>query len=236
VRQLIMVVSLVPIVISIAARKFFCDRGVRSAGDGETSRTGRELAERLLGKAGLADKVEIVEKRKAGVKVGPVKLMLTKHLLEAKNVIALGEVALLCGHALVAVRNPDLLKWRQWAVKFSWAFPVFTLVVLVFAVVVAKTPVGWGIAVAVAALGVGSGLSLASLPVELQAAKLMAMLIDESHAFPRLREGEQVALACQALAYRRAVPGALEWLMGSDMEKKLAKEVGKRVARKVVGR
>ncbi|NIP93215.1 MAG: hypothetical protein GWO24_07065, partial [Akkermansiaceae bacterium] len=54
--------------------------------------------------------------------------------------------------------------------------------------------------------------------------------------FPRLRESEAVALACKALAFRQAVPGAIEWLMGKDMEKKIAKEVGRRVAGKVLRR
>ncbi len=234
--RLVLLISLIPTVFAIVVRKFFCDRGLRVAGDGETSRTGRELAERLLARAGLAEKVEILEKRRAEVKVEPARLILTKRLAEAKNVIALGEVALLCGHALVAVKNPELLKWRQWAVKFSWAFPVFTLVVLVFAVVVAKLPVVWGIAAAIGALGLGSGISLASVQIESQAAKMMASIVDESRIFPRLRESESVALACKALAFRQVVPGAIEWLMGKNMEKKFAKEVGKRVAGKVLRR
>jgi hypothetical protein len=236
VARLILLISLVPVILSIVVRKYFCDRGVRLAGDGDTSRTGRELADLLLGKAGVAAKVGIEVKRRAEVKVNPAKLHLTKRLAEAKNVLALGEVALLCGHAVVAIKNPDLLKWRQWAVRFSWAFPVFTLVVVVFAVVVAKMPPGWGIAVAMAALGLGSGMALASLQIEIQASQMMAAIIDESRIFPRLRESESVAQACKALAYRHAVPGAIEWLMGKEMERKLAKEVGKRVARKVVGR
>ncbi|MFP6865053.1 MAG: zinc metallopeptidase, partial [Roseibacillus sp.] len=177
--KLILLISLVPTILAIVVRKFFCDRGLRSAGDAETSRTGRELATMLLEKAGLSEKVEVLVKRRPEVKVEPAKLILSKHLEEAKNVIALGEVALLCGHALVAVKNPELLKWRQWAVKFSWAFPVFTLVILVFAIVVARMPPGWGISVAAAALGLGSGMSLASLQIEIQGARMMATIVDE---------------------------------------------------------
>ncbi len=235
--RVILLISLLPIILSVVVRKLFCDRGVRSAGDGETSRTGRELAELLLSKAGISGEVEVIEKRRAEVKVGkPVKLMLSKRLVGARNVLALGEVALLCGHALVATSNPDLLKWRQWAVKFSFAFPIFTLVVLIFAVVVAKIPVGLGLALAAAALGVGSLMSLSSLQVEVQGARMMATIIDESHVFPRLRESEAVALACKSLAYRQAVPGAIEILMGRDMERKIAREVGRRVAGKVLRR
>lgn len=234
--RLILLISLVPTILAIVVRKFFCDRGVRNAGDAETSRTGRELAEFLLERAGIAKKVELEIKRRAEVKAEPPKLILTKHLAEARNVIALGEVALLCGHALVATKNPDLLKWRQWAVKFSWAFPVFTLVVLVFAVVVAKVPPMWGIAGTAGALGLGSAMSLASVQIESQAANMMATLIDDTRIFPRLRESEAVVLACKSLAFRQAVPGAIEWLMGKDMERKIAKEVGKRVAGKVMRR
>ena len=236
VARIVLLISLVPIILAIVVRKMFCDRGVRVAGNEETSRKGRELAEELLEKAGLSGKVEVSEKRKAEVKVEPPRLVLSKKLAEANTVVALGEVALLCGHALVAVRNPDLLKWRQWAVKFAWAFPAFTLLVLIFALVAAKLPPAWAIAGAVAALGLGSGMALASVGVESQAAKMMAAIIDESRIFPRLRESEAVAMATKALAYRQVVPGAIEMLMGKDMEKKIAKEVGRRVAGKVLRR
>jgi hypothetical protein len=233
---MILLISLVPTILAIVVRKFFCDRGVRLAGDAATSRTGRELAALLLAKAGLSEKVEVVEKRRAEVKIAPAKLILSKRLAEGKNVIALGEVALLCGHALMAVKNPDLLKWRQWAVNFSFAFPIFTLLVLVFAIVAAKLSVTLGLAIAAAALAVASGMSLASVQVEVQGAKMMATIIDESRIFPRLKESEAVAMACKALAYRQAVPGAIEWLMGKDMEKKIAREIGKRVAGKMMRR
>ena len=192
--RLILLISLLPIILSVVVRKFFCDRGIRSAGDAETSRTGRELAELLLSKSGISNKVVMEEKRRADVKVGKtVKLILTKRLQEAKNVLALGEVALLCGHALVATSNPDLLKWRQWAVKFSFAFPIFTVVVLVFAVVVAKVPPGWGLAAAAAALGAGSLMSLVSLQVEVQGARMM-----ESRMVPR-RKGLAKPMARRGL-------------------------------------
>ena len=51
-----------------------------------------------------------------------------------------------------------------------------------------------------------------------------------------LRESEAVALTCKSLAYRQAVPGAIEILMGRDMERKIAREVGRRVAGKVLRR
>jgi hypothetical protein len=121
-------------------------------------------------------------------------------------------------------------------VNFSFAFPIFTLVVLIFAIVAAKLSVTLGLAIAAAALALGSGMSLASVQVEVQGAKMMATIIDQSRIFPRLKESEAVAMACKALAYRQVVPGAIEWLMGKDMEKKIAREVGKRVVGKVMRR
>ncbi len=58
---MILLISLVPTILAIVVRKFFCDRGVRLAGDAATSRTGRELAALLLTKEGLSEKVEVVE-------------------------------------------------------------------------------------------------------------------------------------------------------------------------------
>lgn len=234
--KVLLLISLIPTILAIVVRKFFCDRVIKAVGDAETSRTGRELAAILLEKAGVSKKVEVLEKRKPEVKPDPTKLILSKRLAEARNVIALGEVALMCGHAVVASKNPDLLRWRQWAVKFSFAFPIFTLVVLIFAVVVAKLSVTLGLALIATALGAGSLMSLMSLQVEIQGAKMMATIIDEGRVFSRLKECEAVALVCKALAYKQAVPGAIEILMGKDMERKIAKEVGRRVAGKVLRR
>ena len=64
----------------------------------------------------------------------------------------------------------------------------------------------------------------------------LATIVDESRIFPKLRESEAVARACKALAFRQAVPGAIEFLMGKDMERKIAKEVGRRVAGKALRR
>ena len=145
--------------------------------------------------------------------INPPQVQLSKSLAEARDVIGLAEVALMCGEALVAWREPDLMKWRQWALRFGWAFPAFTTLVMVFAVVVGKLPAMWAITIAVAALGLASGMLIATLAVERQAAGLAARLVDEAGALPRMADGELVGRACKALAYRRVIPGSIEWLM-----------------------
>lgn len=212
--KLLLLVSLVPTVAAVLMRKWLCDRVVRESVGQVTTRNGREVAERILRKAGLTEEVEVVEKRRAGVGVTPPCLQLSPALAEARDVVSLGEAAELTGLAVVAAQQPDLLRWRQWVVRFGWAFPIFTLVVVVFAVAVAKLAVGIAGVIVLGALGLASGLSLASVMVESEAAKLAERLVDESHALPRMADGEAVGRCCRAMAFRHVVPGAIEWLMG----------------------
>lgn len=211
--RLIFLVSLLPSVVVVVMRKFLCDRVLRQSVGHMATRNGRELAERILRKAGLEGEVEVVQKRRPGVVVQPPRLQLSPALMEARDVVSLGEVAEWTGLAIVAVQQPDLLRWRQWALRFGWAFPTFTLVVVVFAVAVAKVTVGIAGIIVLAALGLASGLSLASVMVESEAAKLAERLVDESHALPRMADGEEVGRCCRAMAFRHVVPGAIEWLM-----------------------
>jgi hypothetical protein len=211
----VLMLSLLPTVAAIFIRIMFCERVLARSAESVATRNGRDLARSLLRRAGAEDEVEVVERRRAGVGVNPAQVRLSSVLAEGRDVIGLGEVALMCGEALVAAREPDLMKWRQWAVRFGWAFPAFTMLVLVFAVVVGKLPAMWAITTALAALGIASGMLLATLMVERQAAGLAARLVDESAALPRLADGEEVERVCRALAYRRVVPGAIEWLVAT---------------------
>ena len=152
-------------------------------------------------------------KRRASIGVNPAKLTLSRELAEAKDVVSLGEVAALTGMAVVAQQQPDLVKWRKWVVRFGMAFPIFTLVVMVFAVAVAKVNAFIAIVIVFLALGIAAGFSLASLMVERESAKLAERLVEESHALPRQADGEEVGRVCRALAYRRVIPGAIEWMM-----------------------
>ncbi|NNC90032.1 MAG: hypothetical protein HKN82_16365 [Akkermansiaceae bacterium] len=213
--KLVLLVSLLPTVVAVIFRKGLCDRVLVKSRAGVTNQTGRELAKSVLRRAKAEEEVSIVEKRRAGVSLQPAELRLSKDLAEGRGVLALGEVALMCGESIVAARQPDLLKWRQWAVRFGWAFPAFTMVVVVFAIVVGKVPAMWGISIVVAALGIASGILLASLTVMREAAGMAARVVEDSAALPRGADREEVAQVCRALAYRRVVPGAIDWLMGS---------------------
>jgi hypothetical protein len=211
--RILFIVALVPTIVAVAVRKLLCDRVVIQSAGHMATRGGKELAERMLRKAGLEEEVEVTVKRRASIGINPARLALSQDLAEARDVVSLGEVAALTGMSVVAQQQPDLVKWRQWVVRFGMAFPVFTLVVVVFAVAVAKIGAFIAIVIVLLALGIASGLSLASLMVERESAKLADSLVEESHALPRRADGEEVGRVCRALAFRRVVPGAIEWLM-----------------------
>ncbi|MDA1007322.1 MAG: zinc metallopeptidase [Verrucomicrobia bacterium] len=210
--KILLLVSLLPTVVAVLARKWLCDRVVRPYEGHMTSRSGRELAEGLLKAAGRGASISVAEKRKAGVVVDPPQLVLSSALAEARDVVSLGKGAALTGQALVAADQPQLMRWRQWVLRFSWAFPVFTAVVLVFAVVVAKLAASWAIVILLGALGLASALSLASVMIEVEGAKLVLDLMERSRVLPRRDEEEEVGLCCRAMAYRQVVPGAVEWM------------------------
>jgi len=210
--KLVLLGSLLPTVAAVLLRQWQYERVLRSCEGGETPRTGRELVEWLLGRAGVRKAVEITEHRRAGVKADPPRLALSPRLAEATDAVSLGEAAQLGGLAILAARNPDLLNWRQWVVRFGAAAPVFTLVVAIFAVVVAKLTATWAIAAVLAALGLASVFSLLTVLIESEAAKLAASMVEESRFFHRLSESEAVARCCRAFAFRESVPGAIEWL------------------------
>lgn len=211
--RFLFIVSLVPTIVAVAVRKLLCDRVViESAGHMATLR-GQDLAEKMLRKARLEEGIEVEVKRRSSIGINPARLTLSRELAEARDVVSLGEVAAMTGMAVVAQQQPDLVKWRKWVVRFGMAFPVFTLVVVVFAVAVAKLMPFAAIVIVLLALGIASGFSLASLMVERESAKLAESLVEESHALPRQSDGEEVSRVCKALAYRRVVPGALEWMM-----------------------
>ncbi|MDE0825364.1 MAG: zinc metallopeptidase [Akkermansiaceae bacterium] len=217
--KILLLISLLPTVAAVVGRKWLFERVVKEFVGHETNRTGREVAVALLKESGKAAQVAIVEKRKPGVSLEPPQLELSKELSEAKDVVSLGQVAALTGQAMVAAEQPDLIKWRQWVLRFSWAFPIFTFVVVAFALVVAKLGAAWAIVSVLGALGLASSLSLASVLIEVEGAKLAQNMLDRSRVLPRSDDEEEVGRCCRAFAFRRVVPGAVEWMFGDPGKK-----------------
>ena len=213
--KIILLVSLVPPIAVVVMRTWFCDRALRRLRYAMTNQSGQKLAEHLLRHFKLSDEVELkMKKRSRFVPGEPAVLALSESAWRGKDVLSLGEVANLVGRAAMERDHADLWGWRDWAVRFGVAFPAFTVMVVVFAVAVAKLSAFVGIVIVVAAFALASVLLLATMPVELEAAKQAAAFVERTNALPRRADGEEVAKCCRALAWRKIVPGSLEWVLG----------------------
>lgn len=215
--KIVLFASLLPTVIAIVLRKFFCERALKKMRHGVTNQTGERVAAQMLRYQEGMKETEVKQAKKTRLVSGDVlRIDLSRKMWEGKTILDLGKVANLVGRACVAKEHGDLLAWRDWAVRFGWAFPAFTLLVVVFAVAVAKLGVLIGLVIVSCALGLSSTLLLLTMTVELEAAKRGAYLVEKSHALPRPADGEEVAKCCRALAWKRVVPGVLEWAVGGS--------------------
>lgn len=213
--KIVLLVSLVPVIAGVLLRKWCCDRVLKKMEHGVTNQTGQRLAAHLLLNQKLDDEIEIVDKKKTRLIIGPpVKIQLSSGDQKGKDILTLGRVANVVGRSLIAHEHAQLIGWREWAVRFGWAFPAFTALVVVFAIAVAKLTVMMGITVVVGALGLSSVFLLATTMVELEASKRASRLIERTGALPRSADGEEVAKCCRALAWERVVPGVLRFVTG----------------------
>lgn len=205
--------GLIPVFVSFVARKFLSDGTVRKEGEGEVSISGGEMVERIL-KKGKAAEVEIQVKARPFRVLGPRKLVISSHLNESRNARDVAEAALLAGLVLMARRQEKVVSWRTWAVKFGSAMPVFTMIVVAFALVMRTLTPGYCIGVVAAALGFATVMLWVTLPVERAAAGTVAEMLEETALVSRRSEGERLAKLVRALAWRKIIPGAIAWIGG----------------------
>lgn len=205
--------GLVPVLISFVARKILSDGVLRKQGAGEVSLTGLELVERILKKAGT-NGVELVVKKRPFLVVGPTRLVLPPRLAGSRRARDVAEAGLLAGMVLMARRQAKVVQWRAWAVKFSSAFPAFTLIVMAFALVIGRLGASWVMGITSASLGLTTILLWLTLPVERAAAGVVAEMVEESAVVSRRSEGETLGHLLRALGWRRIIPGAIAWIGG----------------------
>lgn len=209
--KIILIFSLLPILAGLAARYFFYERIMRKLGHGAVSLDAREVARRILKKGG-ADDVVILEKRNPFLPVSPKYLILSKKMATSRQAKDVAEAAHLAGLVLMARREARIVAWRVSAVKFGWSFPAFSIIALVFAVFVRTIPVWWALALIALACAFATISLWLTLSVERNSAQMTARLLAESPILPRREEGEHLALLCRAQAWKRIVPGILQWI------------------------
>lgn len=206
VRNLILL-GLLPVVIGIAMRKWFGERVLHPYLAGVTQLSGRSFIARLS--AGAGWDVEVAEGKRSRLSAEG-DLTLSRELAEEHGLIPLAEAGLLFGLALLGRSQPELLKWRAWALKFSWAFPAFTLLVVIFAALVGNFR--WALPIAALGMGAGTCVGFLAAWVEWQAAGLTGKLLKERAIIAREDDRIAIAKSMRGLAARRCVPGMLKVL------------------------
>jgi len=209
--KFILLAGLIPVILSFLARKFFYERVVKREGGTLVSLSGQELAEKIL-KKGKAEAVDVTVRKLSFVKLGPTYLVLSPEQATSKKAERVAEAALLAGMVLMARRQKKVVGWRTWALKFSWAMPAFTTVVMAFAMVVGRVAPSWCIGVIAGVLGLSTVLLWLTLPVEKAAAMTVAEMLEETALIPRRHEAESLANLVKAMPWRRIIPGAIAWI------------------------
>ena len=197
--------GLLPVIVGIAIRKWFGERVLKKLPAGATQLNAEEFLVALKESAQLTLEVKTAKR----TRLTDEEMLLSRELAEEKGVEPLAEAGLLFGLALLGRSQPELVKWRDWALKFSWAFPAFTILVVIFAAVVGSF-VRWALPAVSLAIGGGTLVSFLAAWVEWQAAGLTGQFLKQRAIIAREDDRIAISQAMRALAARRCVPGMLQ--------------------------
>ncbi len=187
-------------------RKWFGERVLNRLSTRPTQLSAGKLLEKLQQSGQLEMEVKTAKRSR----VTSEELILARTVAEEKKVEALSEAGLLFGLALLGRRQPELIRWHEWALKFSWAFPAFLILVVIFAAVVGSF-VRWALPVVSLGLGVGTLVSFLAAWIEWQAAGLAGQFLKQKAVISREDDRIAVSKGMRALAARRCVPGLLQF-------------------------
>ena len=195
-------------------RKWFGERVLRRLPTNLTQLSAEEFLSELKDGAKLSMDVKSAKR----TKLTENEMILSREIAEERGVVPLAEAGLLFGLALLGRSQPELLKWREWALKFSWAFPAFLILVVIFAAVVGSF-VRWALPAVSLAIGAGTFVGFLAAWVEWQAAGLTGKFLKKRAIISREDDRIAVSKAMRALAARRCVPGMLQLLFPESKAK-----------------
>lgn len=212
--RLLLLFSLLTLLAALILRKLNADRALRVARDTRLQIKAHELARKMLDSMGHKDTELKTTKRTwaAASVVGDGWLSLPADTAEGYSAHAHGQAALRVGLYLLSLRNPVAIGRRRWALRFGHAFPIFTTIVVVFALLMRMPPV-WGLSIVMASLGLAACAQVLTIAAELQAAAMACVILEKKRILPRLTEEEAVVAATRAWAWFPIVPGLLSRLM-----------------------
>ena len=217
--RILLLFAILPLFAALILRKLNADRALSVARKTHLHLKPEALARRMLDSMGLQD-VELKTKKRvwAGASIlgdgwfclPPPKADEPEHEMSAH---AHGQAALRVGLYLLSQRDPAAISRRQWALRFGQVMPIFTTIVVVFGLAVAKIPVFWGLSIIVASLGLATCAQVFTVVAGRQAASMACLILEKKRTLPRLSEEEAVVASTRAWAWYGIVPGLLSRLM-----------------------
>ena len=213
--RILIVLSILPILAVLMYRKFFADRALTDSSQKELKHDAQQLARKML---------DSMHHENINVKSRNISWAGMNTL--SKNVLTLppdisnglsarehGKAALEVGLFLLLCRNPKVIARRQWAIRFGQVFPIFTTIVAIFALLVAKVSPSWLLSIITTSLATACCAQILTIMANLQAADLATIVLERKRIFPRLNDEEAVIKATKAWARFGIVPGLLSRLM-----------------------
>ncbi|MEO1856663.1 MAG: hypothetical protein ABGY95_04770 [Rubritalea sp.] len=136
-------------------------------------------------------------------------IYLPKTYLESKSSAHAARAMIQLGMYLLHEKHSSTVDWRLKAIKTGYILPVFVLLVVSFAFIVAKLPAIVVMASLAGSLGLSSILLWLSLAVEKEAAHLMVSRIEKLRLMRRLRDEESLVSSTLAAPWVSLIPGVL---------------------------
>lgn len=215
VTKTLFILGLLPVIVGIAMRKWFGERVLKRTPTNSTRLNAKDFLGRLKEEAKLDMEVKAARRTKLTDEV----MALSYEVASEERVIPLAKAGLVFGLALLGRTQPELLRWRQWALKFSWAFPAFLILVVIFAAFVGSF-VRWALPAVSIGLGIGTLVSFLAAWIEWQAAGLAGKFLKKRAILAREDDRIAVSRAMRALAARRCVPGMLQMFFPEGKDSK----------------
>lgn len=213
--RLLFLLGIIPVILGIGARKWFGDRRLREHRDVRCQLSAETFARKLCEQANLPEPNCTGRRSRAGKN----EVVIAKELGSQDDRIALAETGLLVGLALLARRQPELLAWRDSSLRFAWAFPAFTLLVVVFAAL-AGSLVRWALPISAWALAFGTLSGWLAVWIDWQAASLTSALLQKRAIIAREDDRIAIEKSMKAVAAKRFVPGLLGALFSDEKTRK----------------
>lgn len=213
--RFLLLLGILPVILGIIARKWFGERRLREHRDVRCQLDAGALAQKLCKHTKLPEPNDSGRRsRTVGEEVS-----LAKGLSAQNGRVALAETGLLVGLALLARRQPELVAWRESSLKFSWAFPAFSLLVVIFAVL-AGSLTRWALPISVWALALGTISGWLAVWVDWQAASLTAKVLESQAIIAREDDRIAIERSMKALSAKHFVPGLMGALFADSHSRK----------------